>query len=314
MRYALRFLATLVAVLALGTGAWTDASAPLARPRPVRGSVLPELVVVAAGDLVCERSPGSDPNWCQYDDVAALVRAEAPDRFLALGDIQYETGALEDFQDFYDPFFGAFRPFTSPVPGNHEYDGSPNAQGYFDYFGPDAAPAGGYTSFDLGSWHLIALNSELCFREGCGPGSAQYQWLAQDLAAHAGASCTLAFFHHPRFTTSGAQGRVRPFWELLYAAHADVVLSGHAHRYERWARQSPVGVRRARGIRQFVVGTGGRSLHPLGPQRPESFVRGQDDSFGALRLDLRDGSFGYRWLTAPGQPAFHDADATVPCV
>ncbi len=183
--------------------------------------------------------------------------------------------------------------------GNHEY-GTRDAAGYFSYFGGAAGdPAEGWYSYDLGSWHLIALNSECSHVGGCGAGSAQERWLRADLAAHRTA-CTLAYWHEPRFSSGqhGDRASYDAFWRDLYDAGAEIVLNGHDHDYERFAPQNPDGrLDLARGIREFVVGTGGASHYHFKKVKPNSEVRGTD-TFGVLLLRL--GSERYQWQFVPG--------------
>jgi hypothetical protein len=304
------------------------------RSAPAIATTRHATVVGAAGDIACEAPPNGDdaPRTCQYDDTAALLRGTGLSRVLLLGDIQYEQGEYRAFRDHFDPTWGRVFGKLAPAPGNHDHAGDPNSRprGYFRYFG-DAArgPDGlGYYSFDLGAcpedpcWHVISLDSMLCFTaDGCdapadpadpGPGERMYVWLADDLAANADRTCTLAFWHHPRFshsTGSGATTAVAPLWDLLYAARADVVLNGHSHNYQRWRPQDPTGTRDPEaGIRQFVVGTGGRSLYAIaGGEPPENLAAAQAEAFGILRLRLKAAGFAWTWVSAPGQPAFEDA-------
>lgn len=228
------------------------------------------------------------------------------------------------------------------MPGNHEYPNGPSSRpkGYFRYFGDRVKGPNrlGYYSYDLGAcpedpcWHLIALNSELCFAPGgcraaadpidLGPGNKMYRWLGRDLANHPDTEypCTLAYWHHPLFSFSsrgGTSSTVRPLWQLLYGAGADVVLNGHSHNYQRWRPQDPSGkFDRERGIREFVVGTGGRSLYAIpGRDWPATLVLAQSDSFGILRMELRAERYRWEWVTAVGQPKSEDTPAhSVRCV
>jgi hypothetical protein len=287
------------------------------------------LVIGAAGDISCDEPPRGedDPDACQHDLTADLIASEGLRRVLPLGDNQYEHGEYRDYVRYFDPTWGRAFARLRPVPGNHEYlPGSLWPAGYFRYFGDRVkGPDGrGYYSYDLGScpndpcWHLIALNSQLCFASGgCGvpadpedprKGERMNQWLEADLARNADHACTLAYWHHPRFSTGGdGTSAVAPLWDLLYAAHADVVLSGHTHNYQRWFRMDPSGaLDPERGIRQFVVGTGGKSLHRLRePDRP-ALAAAQDDAFGILRLRLKPAGYAWGWISAAGQPAFDD--------
>jgi acid phosphatase type 7 len=289
-------------------------------PSPVLSVTTPALapsdpVIAAAGDIAC--SP-SDPDFnggsgsgdrCRMGATAALL--EGADAVLPLGDTQYEKGALADFQASYDPTWGAYLPVTYPTIGNHEY-GTPGASGYYSYFGAAAGdPSKGYYAYELGAWHLISLNSE-CQVVACSTDSPQYRWLKDELSSHTNA-CTLAYWHRPLFSSGsehGGDSRSRPFWKLLDAFDADVVLHGHDHNYERFAPQDPFGEADANGIREFVVGTGGRSLNPLNAPTPNSKISSAE-SFGVLRLTLHETS--YDWEFDPATGTFTDA-GTASCV
>ncbi len=260
-------------------------------------------VIAAAGDIACK--PGEvEGRECQHGRTADLIGRINPDAVLALGDTQYD-GALSDFQRSYDPTWGRFKQITHPAIGNHEYD--TGGHGYFTYFGDRAGrPGAGFYSFDLGNWHLISLNSNCERVGGCGRGSPQERWLREDLAKHS-KKCTLAYWHHPRFssgTEHGSDSNVHAFWEALYEHGADVVLGAHEHNYERFAPQTPDRrVDRSRGIRQFVVGTGGKSLYEFGRPLPTSEVR--KATFGVLRLTLSRSS--YEWRFVPTGGSFQDS-------
>jgi hypothetical protein len=268
--------------------------------------------IAAAGDIACKNPPRNNRRACRYDDVAALVAAGNYDRFLALGDDQYEYGRLKDFRQNYDVYFGDLMDITAPVPGNHEY-GTTNASGYFRYFGALGHGPGGYYSYDLGAWHVIALNSAICpAAVGCGPGDPQYQWLRADLAA-SDATCTLAYWHHPRYDWLKYQHadwtedyeflKSAPFWHLLYAAGADVVLNGHNHNYSHWLPMDDEGNFDPRhGITQFVTGTGGRNLNDFGAvsTKPATFLTGQTDEFGILQMTLHPTGYDYRFVSTLG--------------
>jgi hypothetical protein len=195
---------------------------------------------------------------------------------------------------------------TRPAPGNHEYN-TAGATGYYAYFGAAAGdPARGYYSYDVGTWHLVALNSNCAAIGGCGAGSAEEQWLRADLAAHP-AACTLAYWHHPRWSTGdhGSSAIYDGLWKALYAFGAELVLNGHDHHYERFAPQTAAGaLDQARGLREFVVGTGGRSHYGTPTIRANSEVR-NSDTFGVLRLTLRPA--GYDWRFVPAAGSFTDA-------
>lgn len=267
-------------------------------------------VIAAAGDIACG-SATSPTAPCRHSQTSDILVGGRFDAVLTLGDNQYETGSLADFQSSYDPTWGRVKGITHPAPGNHDYLTS-GAAGYFSYFGEAAGdPTKGYYSFDLGSWHIIALNSNCESVGGCDEGSSQERWLRADLAAHQNA-CTLAYWHHPRFTSGSvhqSDPRTGAFWQALYESHADVVLTGHQHNYERFAPQTPAGnADPSNGIRQFVVGTGGRSLYPFGATpAPNSLVR-NSETFGVLELTLRPTSYEWRFLPEAGK-TFTDTGA-----
>jgi hypothetical protein len=271
-------------------------------------------VIAAAGNIACDpRSPGFNggagtDTECGMRRTSDLLAAGGLAAVLALGDNQYPCGGYSDFLAAFDPAWGRVKPFIHPVMGNHDFacDFSNTGAGYFQYFGAAAGEAGkGYYSFDVGTWHLIALNSECAAVGGCGPSSPEGQWLQADLAAHQTA-CTLAFWHYPRFASGleGNQADVGPFWDPLYAAGADVILNAHEHDYERFAPQNPAGqIDLARGLREFVVGTGGRMLHGFTFTGANSEIR-LNQSWGVLKLSLRPSSYSWQFVPvtagAPG--------------
>src|SRR5918911_2387397 len=276
-------------------------------------------VIVAAGDIACGvASTGS----CYQNSTESAIASVNPDAVLPLGDEQYECGDLSDWNGYYAPSWGQFKAVTRPATGNHEYKTSTDssnpcynkptgALGYYSYFGSAASPLDstcssnckGYYSFDLGAWHLIALNAQ-CAYVSCAAGSAQEQWLKADLAAHPN-TCVLAYWHQMRWS-SGGSGNLAAydaFWRDLYAAGADVVLNGHDHDYERFAHLDPNGrVDPARGIRESVVGTGGKNHYrftfPDGI--PGSQVRNAT-TFGVLELTLHPGGYHWRFVPEPGK-------------
>ncbi len=301
----------------------TGASAATTTATSPRGSTSsdgPSPVVAAAGDIACNRAPSASGTTCQQGATANLIAADpAISAVLPLGDVQYECGDYANFLRFYDPTWGRFRAITHPAIGNHEYlttrgasgcDPATTApgQGYFDYWngaGVASGPAGdrsqGYYSYDIGAWHLIALNSNCSRAGGCDAGSPQGVWLRNDLTAHRNA-CTLAYWHHPRFS-SGEHGdnlQAAPLWDSLYAAGADVVLNGHDHDYERFAPQSPAGAADpTAGIREFVVGTGGKNHYGMRAVQPNSEVR-DSGTFGVLELTLRPNRYDWRFVPVQG--------------
>ncbi len=278
-------------------------------PRPGR-----TVTVAAVGDIACD--PGSSSfaggvgsgMRCRQRAVADLVASRRPAAFLPLGDIQYEDGTLAAFRASYDKAFGRFRSITYPVVGNHEYH-TAGAAGYFDYFGARAGARGkGWYSVDLGAWHVVALNAN-CGEVSCRAGSEQESWLRADLARNR-SRCTLALWHQPRWSSGSEHGdstSVAPLVEALHAGGVDVLLSAHDHDYERFAPQNPDGVLdRARGVRQFVVGGGGKNLYTVsGKQNTEAK---DDTTFGALFLTLSPSSYSWRYAAAVG--SYSDSGST----
>jgi hypothetical protein len=279
------------------------------------GSPVTGPTIAAAGDIACDPADasynggqGSGLN-CRQLATSNLLVGGGYDAVLGLGDLQYEDGAYSKFTVSYDASWGRVKAITKPVPGNHEY-GTAGAAGYYQYFGAVAGdPSKGYYSFDLGDWHLIALNSSCSAVGGCGAGSAEEQWLRGDLAAHSNA-CTLAYWHHPRFSSGehGSDTTYTAFWQALHDGNADVVLVGHDHDYERFAPQNPSGgLDLTRGLREFVVGTGGKSLRTFPTVRPNSEMRDMT-SMGVLELTL--GASGYTWRFVPAVGSFADSGST----
>jgi hypothetical protein len=300
------------------------------RPSDARQASGPAMIA-AVGDIACNNPPG-DPPRCKYDRVAELIRSIEPIRFLALGDLQYLRGTPEQFATYYDPHFGDLKPITRPVPGNHELY-SLYGEGYYGYFGKAAHPPGGFYSYDVGSWHVLALNSQICkgsvwhpelgqntpitanpaVSDGCGPGSAMYEFAERDLVLHADASCTLAYMHHPLFGSEPYPAGVfllqlQPLYELLDQQGVDVVLAGHEHNYQRFAPMDAFGRPDPNGLRQFIVGTGGDSYGELpGGDVAANREAAQDDSYGVLEMTLRDGGYDWEFVTAEGERPYQDA-------
>jgi chitodextrinase len=272
------------------------------------------IVVGAAGDIACDPSSNTPTTHsCQEKATSDLLLTMSPSAVLALGDDQYTVGALSAFQQVYGPTWGRLLSITHPVPGNHEY-GTSGAAGYFDYFGSAAGPSTrGYYSYDLGSWHLIALDSECSYIGGCGNGSPEETWLRQDLAAHPGV-CTLAYWHRPRFSSSSSTPSSTtyiPFWTDLFNAGADLVLNGHAHDYELFDPQDPGALANpTNGVREIIVGTGGDGFQTMGAALPNSVVR-NNSTFGVLKLTLDSGSYSWQFEPIAGS-TFTDS-GSAPC-
>lgn len=238
----------------------------------------PSPTLLAAGDIASCRSGG--------DERTAAIVARTPGTVAVLGDAVYEGGSAAEFRDCYS--WRGVRGRTRAALGNHEY-GSPGAQPARAYF---RLPERGYYAYELGAWHVVVLNSNCAPAGGCASGSPQQRWLAADLATNA-ARCTLAYWHHPRFSSGlhGSDQTMASLWSTLALAGADVVLAGHDHHYERFA---PID-----GIRSFVVGTGGRSHYPFLRRLPRS-VAANWLTFGVLRLTLRPAGYDWRFLAVPG--------------
>lgn len=256
--------------------------------------------VVAAGDIgECLGLPAATTAPAK---TAALINPFDA-LVLTLGDHAYENGTPEEFANCFHPTWGAFKDKIRPTPGNHDYY-TPNGDGYFAYFGAQAGPGRrGYYSFDLGGWHFISLDSVV---EDTSAASEQYRWLVADLASSRDTLCTVAFWHYPLFNSGSRYGptvKMKPFFEALYNGGVEIILSGHDHLYERFAPQTANGVADpARGVRQFVVGTGGHSRYSFGPPMANSEVR-IDDAWGVLRLNLGAGRYSWEFLPVGGGAA-----------
>jgi hypothetical protein len=280
------------------------------------------VTVVAAGDIACDPASGSfndgegTASNCRQKHTADLVEQIDPELVLGLGDMQYEEGTLENYARSYDRSWGRFKDKTFVVAGgSHDFYGGGD---FYEYWGDHAGPGPlrNWHSMEVGAWHVVFLNSFCDESGGCDPDSEQYEWLRADLAA-SDAACTLALWHEPRYSSGvrhGDKEDLDPFWDLLYEAGAELVLVGHEHSYERFAPIDADGERDdAFGVRQFVVGTGGKWLEEdFGAIKPESEVR-QNEVYGVLKLTLRPG--GYDWEFVPeagksftdtGSAACHD--------
>ncbi|TFG52975.1 MAG: alkaline phosphatase [Gemmatimonadales bacterium] len=255
-------------------------------------------VLVGAGDIaVC----GSDA-----DEATALVLDTIAGMVFTTGDNAYEDGTAQEFTDCYHPTWGRHRSRTRPSPGNHDYHTS-GAAGYYGYFGMSAGdPAEGYYSYDLGAWHIVAINSNIDLSAS----SPQLQWLVADLAANP-TVCAAAYWHHPRFSSGmhGDDAGMQALWQVLYDAGVDLVLNGHDHDYERFAPQTPTGaLDTQRGIREFVVGTGGRSLRNFATVAANSEIR-NSDTHGVVKLSLYESRYEWEFVPVAGQ-AFRDSGST----
>ncbi|MDH3295532.1 MAG: metallophosphoesterase [Acidimicrobiia bacterium] len=269
-------------------------------------------VIAAAGDIACDPTSSSfnggagTSNNCRQLATSDLVLAMDPDRVLLLGDNQYEDGTIDQFNQSYDLSWGRFKNITSPSVGNHEYNdpaaaSDPSAAGYYEYFGAAAGdPTKGYYSYQEGNWFVVVLNSNCSKVGGCSAGSPQELWLRSELASNPSA-CILAYWHHPLFS-SGAIGNIawsQDWWVALQEYGADVVLVGHDHHYERFGLQDAFGNADPTGIREFVVGSGGRNHTSVGSLEPNSEAS-DDSSYGVLKMTLRPDSYEWEFVPAAG--------------
>ena len=247
------------------------------------------VVFVGAGDIATSGSG---------DEATAQLLDNIPGTVFTLGDNAYTNGTLSEYMNYYEPTWGRHKARTRPSPGNHEYNTS-GAAGYYDYFGDIAGPdRRGYYSYDLGDWHIISLNSNISMSAG----STQEQWLRADLAATT-AKCVLAYWHHPRFSSGshGSSTASQPLWQALYDYNADVVLVGHDHNYQRFAPQTPTGAADpARGIREFVVGSGGRGYYTFAAPIANTEAHNYD-TFGILKLTLYAESYTWEFIPVAGK-------------
>lgn len=250
------------------------------------------ITVAAAGDIACADEKETDTE-CKQQQTATLIQRLNPQAVFALGDLQYGGAGPEMFDKYYDKSWGMFKEKTYPVLGNHEYE-TGEAAGYFDYFKDRAGEKGkGYYSFNLGTWHIIALNSNCYAIGGCDTNSSQYRWLEQDLRQNV-TKCTLAMWHHPVKSSGqhGANPVMQPTWDLLAKHNVDVVLNGHDHIYERFQVED--------GIRQLTVGTGGRNLYAMPQMAAGSEVR-NNETFGVLKLTLEEKKYSWEFVPIEGK-------------
>jgi len=287
---------TVIAVLTACVG---QSPTPTPRPTPTLAAEvtpdesgnLPTATMIAVGDIATCNAEGDSATAALVEDLQGTLAT--------LGDSVYEEGSDETYADCYDPVYGQFKDRTRPVLGNHDVQGD-GGDAYFRYFGDAAGtPGEGWYSYDLGAWHVIALNSN-CDRVGCGEGSSQYEWLVDDLAAHANA-CTVAYWHHARFS-SGPHGdihAVEDLWEALDDAGADLLLSGHDHVYERFAAQTANGAADPEGLVEITVGTGGAVHHEADRQAPNSEIA-ITDAYGVLVLTLHPDGWDWSFLETDG--------------
>ena len=259
-------------------------------------------VLLAGGDIAaCDRDGDSQ--------TAALLDSLGGDVVAPLGDLVQDMGTEAEFTNCYDPTWGRAKARTRPAVGNHEYE-TAGATPYFNYFGSVAGvPGAGWYSYDLGTWHVVVLNSN-CSQVACTAGSPQANWLSADLAANPRA-CTLAYWHHPYFNSStivGWAGYMSPLWKILDNAGADLVLNGHSHTYERFGPQHSNGTAAPDGMREIISGTGGYDHHPIGALDTNSEVH-DNTTFGVLKLTLRQAAYDWEFVPVAGG-TFTDSGST----
>lgn len=301
-RAAFAVAALVVAVTAVRCGgSKPTAPTPTPSPTPDPGTI-PNPTPTPTPSIPRTFVGAGDIGWCGLgpEPTARLVDATPGEVFTA-GDNAYMDGSAKNFQDCYAPTWGRFVDRTHPTPGNHDYDTDNSARGYYSYFGFRANPLGtqGYYSYDVGDWHVIALNSAL--PNGVGFGAAQIAWLQNELATNR-AKCTAAIWHHPLFSSgpNGPNRYAKAVWDLLYQYNADLIVNGHDHLYERFAPQDPDGRRDpVRGIRQFTVGTGGAQLYGFTPNiSPNSEVR--ISQYGVIKFTLESTKYSWQWVAVSG--------------
>lgn len=308
--YYISILLILIVLVSL----WSGTRGMSGNPRAASAASDP--IIAAAGDIACDPSNTSfnsgngTSNSCRQKYTSDLLVNGGYEAVLPLGDNQYYCGGYQAFMQSYDLSWGRVKSITRPVVGNHEYltsggtgctSANGGAAGHFEYFGAAAGnPSQGYYSYDIGAWHLIALNSNCGDAGGCSPSSPQGQWLAADLAAHSNI-CTLAYWHIPLFSSGGrASSNTQSIWQVLYDANADLILAGHDHIYERFAPQTPNGtLDNVRGIRQFIVGSGGANHTSLATIAANSEVRNVD-TYGILKLTLHPTSYDWQFVPEAG--------------
>jgi acid phosphatase type 7 len=256
-------------------------------------------VLVGAGDVASCGSGGDEATAALLDSIPGIV--------FTAGDNVYSRGSAAEFANCYAPSWGRHKRRTLPAPGNHDYR-TRGARAYFDYFGANAGDAGaGYYRYTIGEWDVFVLNSQIA----AGPQSNQVQWLRAELTATR-RRCQVAIMHYPRFSSGpqGGSGRMRAIWQALYEGGAEVVIAGHDHIYERFAPQTPAGTAdSARGIREFVVGTGGRNHYPIREKPARNSEVRNDDTFGVLALELHPASYDWRFVPVAGA-RFSDAGSS----
>jgi acid phosphatase type 7 len=264
-----------------------------------------ETTLIAAGDIASCTETGDEQTAKLIQNILEKTSATVA----ALGDLVYPTGKLETYKNCYGPSWGQFLKQTKAAIGNHDYSGG-TSQDYTAYFGAAAGPnPEHYYSYDLGKWHVIVLNSNCWAVGGCETGSKQYKWLQSDLTKNPN-NCTLAYWHHPRFSSAlhGNNEFMQDVWALLANSSVELVLNGHDHDYERFAPLNAAGKPSEKGTREFVVGTGGKNEYPFLITKPGSQVR-KTGVFGVLELKLKTSSYDWKFVPVAGK-TFTDSGST----
>jgi hypothetical protein len=300
VRLASFVVGALAVTIALACGPTPRALPPCVEPAPDGGARVEtggDPVIIAAGDI-------ADPSDIHGAQATAALVDRLDGVVAVIGDAVHRDGSVDDFLDHYAPAWGRHRWRTRPAVGNHEYT-VPHAGGYFAYFCAAAGePFRGWYSYDVGRWHVVVLVSECAEDDSeiaCDAGSEQVQWLRADLAAHP-TRCTLAYAHHPRFSSGfgGDHVALHDVWVELARGGVDLVLAGHSHDYERFAPQTPDGaLDPAHGIREIVAGTGGAALGTFDAPRPNSEVR-LAGVWGVLVLTLHAEGYDWRFVAVDG--------------
>lgn len=291
-----------VALLAAGC-ATTDDTGDSPRARQVAGETASQVAgvegrrveVVAVGDIACRPGLSVSTTSCRHAEVAALTRTIDPQAVLAVGDLQYDSGTLEDFKNSYDLSWGSLKDITYPTPGNHEYY-TGGAAGYYSYFSDRTPPAPGYYSFTLGKWRAYSLNGN-CEKIDC---DQQAEWFRTDLSSNP-SRCSIVATHFPRYSSGnhGANDFMRRFYRIADRHGVDVIVTGHDHHYERFRRMNHRGEYAKRGVMSFISGAGGKSHYAAtGNARGSEYV--DDDTFGVLRLVLRPDDFKFAFWGIDG--------------
>jgi hypothetical protein len=305
MKVSRGVVAVILAVLAVFGSAGGAGARPI---HPIAAAATADPLIAAAGDIACDPSSSKFRNGngtssaCKQKATSDLILANsAIGAVLALGDNQYQCGSTAQFQQSFDPSWGRFKSMIHPVPGDNEYETgssgcSSSASGYFSYFGAAAGDSRGDSAFTVGGWRVVGLNAECSHAGGCSSSSPQATFLRNQLGA---AQCTLVYWHQPFYNgTSRTGSSYKAFWDILYAGNADVVLNGHLHNYTRFAPQDAGGhVDQARGVREFIVGTGGRSLFSLDGTRN---VEKTTKAYGVLELRLHPTSYTWAFVNTAG--------------